>query len=170
MQKGFRLVANPVGTVLKVAVIEAQAGIDPDRLDPRRDRPVDFPLKIFPQGGGVIGGSDEVPHLANVRALHVAKDDAGGVIRDHAVNLVRRPGAGEVQDRRAGLQTGAGGGGLVRFHGKKMSLRGEGTQNRQQDPVLRLGVHPGGVGQGGLGAEVDEVSPFGAKFSDPLDR
>ena len=90
--------------------------------------------------------------------------------RDHAIDLIGRTRAGEIENSGAGFQTGAGRGGLIRFHGKKETLRSQFTKNRKENAILGFSVGAGRVGEGGFGAEVDQMGAFRAKAVDALDR
>ena len=108
----------------------------------------------------MVSRSGEISHLADIRSLHIAKDDAGAVIRHHAVEVLRRVGAGEVEYRSPSLQTGPGGRELIGFHGKKKSLRGEFPEDREESAGLALGVNAGGVGERGFGPEINQMGSF----------
>lgn len=157
LQEGLRLMPDAVAAVLKIAVIKSETGIDPESGDAGCTGAVNFPLKIVAEGRGVVGGMHKIAHLANVGTLHVAKNDARPVVGDHAVKLLRGAGAGEVENRGPGLQTGAGGGGLVGLDGKEKSFGSEFAKDGKKDPGLRFSVSPGRMGEGGLGAEIHQM-------------
>ena len=146
MEEGFGLVADAIGAVLEVAVVEAETGIDPKGGDAGGGGAVDLPLKVFPQGGGVVGGADEVADCTDIGPLHVAKNDSSPVGCNHVIDLIGRTRAGEVDDGGAGFQTGAGGGGLVGFDGKEEAFGDELAQDRKEKAVLGFGIGAGGVG------------------------
>lgn len=109
----------------------------------------------------MIRRSDEVAHLPDVAALHIAEDDAGLVIGDHAVDILGGVGPREIEDGGPGFKALTGGGGMIGFNGKEDSLLGKGLDERNE--FLRLGrcINACGMGEGGFGTQVDQVGPLG---------
>ena len=70
-------------------------------------------------------------------------------------------GAGEIQNVRPGLQTGAGDRRLVGLDGNRNACRVEGPDHRQQFGLLGGRIQTGGVRQGQFCAHINDVGPLG---------
>ena len=160
VEKGFGLVSDSGGAVLKIFIVEAESRIDPDGVNPCMDSTVDFAAKVVEQGGGVIRRVDEIPHGADILPLDVTENDAGTMLGNGTVKIIGGAGAGKVEDGSSCLQTPAGDFGLIGFDGDQRTLPHEGFQDGKKSGNLPGRIHPGGVVEGRLSAEIDEVSPF----------
>ena len=95
--------------------------------------------------------------------MDVAEDDASAVIGYEAIKVGGWSGPSEVEDGGTCFEARASDLEVVSFNGKEDALLGEGFKNGEEGTDLLGRIDAGGVGKGGLGAEIDEVGTFGAE-------
>ena len=95
--------------------------------------------------------------------MDVAEDDASAVIGYEAIEVGGWSSPSEVEDGGTCFEARASDLEMVSFNGEEDAFLGEGFENGEEGTDLLSGIDAGGVGKGGLGAEIDEVGTFGAE-------
>ena len=94
-------------TVLQVAIIETEAGINEDALDAVALGNLDLPREVIVHHRNRISAEIKVADFADVLTLHVTNDHCRVVSGDQAEQFIAAIRAGKVEDVGAGLEAGA---------------------------------------------------------------
>ena len=156
MEENAELVAHARLAVLQVAVVEAEAGIDPDARDAGARRGFDLPGEIIVEQVDGIAGEIEVGDLAHVGALDEAEDDAGVVVRDLVEDFRCVDGAGEIKNAGAGAQGLRGDIDVIGLDRNTKAGLGEFVNDGDELFLLCGRIDPRGLHQGRLRPEVDD--------------
>lgn len=117
VEKSFGLIANAGGAVLEVAVIKAEAGIDPDGVNAGLKGAIDLAAKIIEESGGVVRGVKKVTDGADILSLDVTENDARTMLSDAAIDIIGRARARQVENGGAGFEATARDGWVVSLDG-----------------------------------------------------
>jgi hypothetical protein len=157
MEEGAHLVLDADGAVLKIAVIEAKAGINEDAIEVAAQGEVDLAGEVILHAVDGIGTEIEGAHLTHILPLDITDDDGGVVVGRQAIDGFRADGACEVQDVGARFEAGLGNRGLVGLHRNKNVCLAQGANDGQKRAGLHRVVESGGMREGGFGADIDDL-------------
>lgn len=160
VKKNGHLMADTNGAVLKVAVIETEAGIEEDFVDAGAGRDFDLAGEVIAHYGDGIGAEIEVTDLADVFSLDVTNDYSGIMGSGHAEEFISVFSGSEIKNLRTGFETCTGNGGLIGFHRDQEARFAERFDEREEFAGLSVFIETSGMGQRRFRAGVDDVGPL----------
>lgn len=116
IKKNGHLMADANGAVLKIAVVEAEAGIEEDLFHASAFGNFDLAGEVIAHHADGIDAEIEVSNFADVFALDVANDHRGVVGGGEAKEFIVMFSGSEVENFCAGFETGASDGRLIRLY------------------------------------------------------
>ena len=126
-------------------------------MDTGLDGPINFSPEIFEQGVCVVGRWVEVSDFAHIFSLDVAKNHAGSMLSNHTVDFIGRARSREIENSSTSFQAASSDFRLVGFHRDQGTCPREWLKDGEKGLDLLLCVCPGGMSEGGLGAQVNEM-------------
>jgi hypothetical protein len=163
------LMLNAEGTVLKIAIIETQTGIDEDAVESAVQGQIDLTGEILVHAQDGIATEIKRVHLADVVPFDITHDDGGSVIGREAVHCFCAGGPGKVEDVGTRGKAGARDGNFVGFDRYENVVLPQGAHDREQHAGLRAGIKPGRVREGGFGTDIHQMGSLRGENPAALD-